>query len=171
MRCNCSRAAGAWQVHHSSEDYNQTTALRQSVLQTYTSFFFYLPAALFLPPPMFVAHKHFNVRVAERWPGHVHYAYLRATVLAGQTLYQYWIHTELVGKLGPIEWVFNTPSHHRVHHGRNPYCIDHNYGAAHAPTRRCTEARACTPTHTHARIPTYLPTRAHAPAPACGQEL
>ena len=46
-----------------------------------------------------------------------------------QTLYQYWIHTELIGKLGPIEWIMNTPSHHRVHHGRNAYCIDHNYGA------------------------------------------
>jgi len=47
-----------------------------------------------------------------------------------QTLYQYWIHTELIGKLPPfIEYVMNTPSHHRVHHGRNPYCIDKNYGA------------------------------------------
>ena len=52
----------------------------------------------------------------------------KRTVRDHQTLYQYWIHTELVGKLGPLEWVMNTPSHHRVHHARNPYCIDHNYG-------------------------------------------
>jgi alkylglycerol monooxygenase len=43
------------------------------------------------------------------------------------TLYQFWIHTELVKSLGPLEYLFNTPSHHRVHHGRNPYCIDKNY--------------------------------------------
>ena len=36
------------------------------------------------------------------------------------TLYQFWIRTEFIGKLGPLEWVLNTPSHHRVHHGRNP---------------------------------------------------
>ncbi|VDO12802.1 unnamed protein product [Haemonchus placei] len=38
------------------------------------------------------------------------------------------MHTSLVGDLGPLGIVFNTPSHHRVHHGRNPYCIDKNYG-------------------------------------------
>ncbi len=42
--------------------------------------------------------------------------------------YQFWIHTEVVEKIGPLEWIFNTPSHHRVHHGTNPYCIDKNYG-------------------------------------------
>ena len=35
---------------------------------------------------------------------------------------------QTVGKLGPLEWFLSTPSHHRVHHGRNPYCIDKNYG-------------------------------------------
>src|SRR5262249_19914300 len=45
------------------------------------------------------------------------------------TLYQFWIHTELVGRLWkPLEYILNTASHHRVHHGRNPYCIDKNYG-------------------------------------------
>lgn len=44
--------------------------------------------------------------------------------------YQFWIHTELIGSLGPLEWFLNTPSHHRVHHGRNPFCIDKNYGGA-----------------------------------------
>jgi len=103
-------------VHHSSEDYNQSTALRQSVLQSYFGWVFYLPFALVLPPPMFVAHKHFNL------------------------LFQYWIHTETIGKLGPIEYLFNTPSHHRVHHGSNPYCIDSNYGLLlflHSPSSSC----------------------------------
>lgn len=44
------------------------------------------------------------------------------------TLYQFWIHSKLIGKLGPIDWVFNTPSNHRVHHGRNPRYLDMNYG-------------------------------------------
>ena len=43
-------------------------------------------------------------------------------------LYQYWLHTELVDSLGPLESVLNTPSHHRVHHGSTKYCIDKNYG-------------------------------------------
>lgn len=43
-------------------------------------------------------------------------------------LFQFWIHTEIISNLGPLELVLNTPSHHRVHHGRNPYCIDKNYG-------------------------------------------
>jgi sterol desaturase/sphingolipid hydroxylase (fatty acid hydroxylase superfamily) len=43
-------------------------------------------------------------------------------------LYQFWIHTELIPKLGPLEWVLNTPSHHRVHHASNPAYIDRNYG-------------------------------------------
>ncbi|KAI7888658.1 uncharacterized protein EV154DRAFT_516900 [Mucor mucedo] len=90
-------------VHHSSEYYNQTTALRQSVFQVYASWVFDLPAALFLPPSLYVMHKQFN------------------------TLFQYWIHTEVIGNLGPLEYIINTPSAHRLHHGRNPYCIDKNY--------------------------------------------
>ena len=43
------------------------------------------------------------------------------------TLYQFWIHTELIDRLGPLEWVFNTPSHHRVHHGANVEYLDRNY--------------------------------------------
>lgn len=53
------------------------------------------------------------------------------TVLTGLSLnliYQFWIHTELVPKLGPLEWFFNTPSHHRVHHASNRDYIDRNYG-------------------------------------------
>ncbi|XP_005076270.1 alkylglycerol monooxygenase isoform X2 [Mesocricetus auratus] len=93
----------AHQAHHSSEDYNLSTALRQSVLQPYSSWVFYSPLALFIPPPVFAAHIQFNL------------------------LYQFWIHTEVIKSLGPLELILNTPSHHRVHHGRNRYCIDKNY--------------------------------------------
>jgi sterol desaturase/sphingolipid hydroxylase (fatty acid hydroxylase superfamily) len=43
-------------------------------------------------------------------------------------IYQFWIHTELIGRLGPLERVLNTPSHHRVHHGSNVEYLDRNYG-------------------------------------------
>lgn len=49
-------------------------------------------------------------------------------VLAIDLHYQFFLHTEAVGRLGPLEWVLNTPSHHRVHHGVNPACRDRNYG-------------------------------------------
>ncbi|XP_065919974.1 alkylglycerol monooxygenase-like [Dysidea avara] len=91
------------QTHHSSEQYNLSTALRQSTVQQFTSWPFYLPLALFVPPSIFLIHRQLNL------------------------LYQFWIHTEVVSTLGPLEWILNTPSHHRVHHGRNPYCIDKNY--------------------------------------------
>ncbi|XP_044216193.1 alkylglycerol monooxygenase isoform X2 [Thunnus albacares] len=94
----------AHQVHHSSEHYNLTTALRQSLTQQFASWVFYLPMALAIPPSVFAVHIQLNL------------------------LYQFWIHTELIRDLGPLEWVFNTPKHHRVHHGRNLYCIDKNYG-------------------------------------------
>ncbi|KAK2146262.1 hypothetical protein LSH36_622g02013 [Paralvinella palmiformis] len=93
----------AHQVHHSSEDYNYTTALRQSLLQRYSSWIFYLPMAFFIPPPIFLVHLQFNL------------------------IYQFWIHTQCIKTLGPLEWIINTPSHHRVHHGRNRYCINVNY--------------------------------------------
>ncbi|GFO39573.1 alkylglycerol monooxygenase [Plakobranchus ocellatus] len=91
------------QVHHSSEDYNLTTALRQSAMQKYYSMFIYFLMALAVPTPIFYVHQQFNL------------------------LYQFWIHTECINTVGPLEYVLNTPSHHRVHHGRNPYCIDKNY--------------------------------------------
>ncbi|KYQ91885.1 SUR2-type hydroxylase/desaturase catalytic region-containing protein [Tieghemostelium lacteum] len=90
-------------THHSSEKYNLSTALRQSVWQIYTSWIFFVPIGLFIPPKIYFFHKQFN------------------------TIYQFWIHTQLIPKLGPIEWIFNTPSHHRVHHGRNPKYLDKNY--------------------------------------------
>jgi sterol desaturase/sphingolipid hydroxylase (fatty acid hydroxylase superfamily) len=51
-----------------------------------------------------------------------------ATMQAFNLFYQFWLHTDIVGKLGPLEWVLNTPSHHRVHHASNPEYLDRNYG-------------------------------------------
>jgi alkylglycerol monooxygenase len=91
-------------VHHQSEEYNLTVALRQGAFQAAFSWVFYLPLALAgFPPLMFLTVSSFN------------------------TLYQFWIHTRTIGRLGPLEWVLNTPSHHRVHHARNPKYIDRNH--------------------------------------------
>ncbi|MEB3229642.1 MAG: sterol desaturase family protein [Leptolyngbyaceae bacterium] len=51
-----------------------------------------------------------------------------AITLGLNLLYQFWIHTELIPKLGWLEWILNTPSHHRVHHASNPEYLDKNYG-------------------------------------------
>jgi sterol desaturase/sphingolipid hydroxylase (fatty acid hydroxylase superfamily) len=51
-----------------------------------------------------------------------------AAALSLNLLYQFWLHTELIPRLGPIEWIFNTPAHHRVHHASNPAHLDRNYG-------------------------------------------
>jgi hypothetical protein len=62
-----------------------------------------------------------------RWIGFPAKAIL--TVYAFNLFYQFFIHTEMIDRLPrPIEWVFNTPSHHRVHHGTNPIYLDRNYG-------------------------------------------
>ena len=93
-------------VHHQSEDYNLAVALRQAVATVWTILPFHLPLALAgVPPAVFVAVDSFS------------------------TLYQFWIHTELIGKLGWFERAFNTPSQHRVHHAVNPRYLDRNYGA------------------------------------------
>lgn len=92
-------------VHHSSEYFNLSTALRQSSTGALFGWVFYLPmAVLGVPPLMFVVVGLINL------------------------LYQYWPHTELIGRLGWIDRVFVTPSNHRVHHGQNDYCLDRNYG-------------------------------------------
>ncbi len=92
-------------VHHQSEEYNLSTALRQSGLTGLTSWLFYLPIALLgFPLLMWLTMHTFNI------------------------LYQFWIHTRLISRMGPLEWIFNTPSHHRVHHGINPRYIDRNHG-------------------------------------------
>ena len=98
---------GGHVVHHQSEDYNLSVALRQSSLQVLFTFFMYLPLAVIGFEPLF-------------------FVYVSGLV----TIYQFWIHTEFIGTLGPLEWVFNTPSHHHVHHGRNPRYIDKNYAGA-----------------------------------------
>ena len=90
--------------HHSSTHYNLTTALRQSWTTPFTGFIFWVPLPLLgFPIEMILIQKSISL------------------------LYQYWLHTELIGKLGWFETVFNTPSHHRVHHGRNPLYLDRNH--------------------------------------------
>lgn len=92
-------------VHHQSEDYNLSTALRQTSTGFLLSWIFYLPMALAgVPPVVFV------------------------TVGALNLLYQFWVHTRHVPKLGWFEWFFITPSNHRVHHAQNPIYMDRNYG-------------------------------------------
>ena len=96
---------GAHSIHHSSEYYNLSTALRQSSSGVLLSWLFYIPMAILgVPPEMLVV------------------------VGLIDLLYQYWVHTELIGRLGWLDRVFVTPSNHRVHHGQNDYCIDKNYG-------------------------------------------
>ncbi|NCW21919.1 MAG: sterol desaturase family protein, partial [Gammaproteobacteria bacterium] len=95
----------AHQVHHSSEWFNLSTALRQTSTGAFLGFPFYLPMAIVGVPPV-----------------------VFGTVALIDLLYQYWVHTELVRKLGWVDRVFVTPSNHRVHHGQNDYCIDRNYG-------------------------------------------
>ena len=92
-------------VHHQSEDFNLAVALRQGSLQSTFTWFFYLPLA---------------------WAGLSPLTFL--TLTSVNTLYQFWIHTRAIGRLGPLEWVLNTPSNHRVHHGREPKYIDKNHG-------------------------------------------
>ncbi|MFI5172532.1 MAG: sterol desaturase family protein [Chitinophagales bacterium] len=97
---------GGHVVHHQSEEYNLSVALRQGAFQKFGSFLFYLPLALVgFEPVIFIVVSQF------------------------QTLYQFWIHTKTINRFPkPIEFIFNTPSHHRVHHGRNPKYIDRNHG-------------------------------------------
>jgi len=93
------------QAHHSSEYFNLSAAQRQPVLQTLVTGWFYLPlAVLGVPPAAWLTHRAFNF------------------------IYQFWIHTETVGRLGVLEEVLNTASHHRVHHASNPEYLDRNYG-------------------------------------------
>ena len=98
---------GGHVVHHQSEDYNLSVALRQSSLQVVWTFAFNLPIAL-------LGFKTVDF----------------ALISALNTLYQFWIHTETIGKMGWFEYVFNTPSHHRVHHGRDPKYIDKNHAGS-----------------------------------------
>ena len=95
----------AHSVHHQSEDYNLSTALRQTSTGFLLSWIFYLPLALFgVPLLVFVS------------------------VAALNLLYQFWVHTRHIPKLGWYEWFFVTPSNHRAHHAQNPLYMDRNYG-------------------------------------------
>ena len=91
-------------VHHSSQYYNLSVAVRQSWFGGLVHWIFYAPIMLLgFAPWMFAVMHGFNL------------------------IYQFWIHTKFVKSLGPLEYVLNTPSHHRVHHGvNNPY-LDKNY--------------------------------------------
>ena len=91
-------------VHHSSERYNLSTALRQTWTGEYTVLFFIPVALMGVPVEIVLASWSINL------------------------LYQFWIHTEAIDKMwGWFEYVFNTPSHHRVHHGSQSQYLDRNY--------------------------------------------
>lgn len=93
-------------THHTSQHYNLSTALRQSWTGTFTGMFLLrVPLVLIGFHPLLIL------------------------FVGGLNLvYQFWIHTEAIGKMwAPIEAVFNTPSHHRVHHATNPRYLDANY--------------------------------------------
>lgn len=95
----------AHSVHHQSEDYNLSTALRQTSTGFLLGWIFYLPMAVFgVPLLVFVS------------------------VAALNLLYQFWVHTRHIPKLGWFEWFFVTPSNHRAHHAQNALYMDRNYG-------------------------------------------
>ena len=91
-------------VHHSSEELNYTVALRNSSFHGFFVWIFFLPLAIIGVPWTVVA-----------------------TCYALNELYQFWLHTRLIGRLGWLELVLNTPSHHRVHHGRDAKYLDRNF--------------------------------------------
>jgi len=98
---------GAHIVHHQSQQFNLSVALRQSWIHNLLSFFMFLPLALLGVP-----------------------LYMLVLIGAFTTLFQYWIHTKAIRKMPRwFEYIFNTPSHHRVHHATNPQYLDKNYAA------------------------------------------
>ena len=93
-------------VHHQSEHFNLSTALRQESFYSVMGFPFFLPLAVL---------------------GFSNEQFITAGMVV--LLYQFWIHTEHIGRLGWLDRVFSTPSNHRVHHAVNPGYLDRNYGA------------------------------------------
>ena len=93
-------------VHHSSNAYNFSAAYRLGWTSGLSG------GALFFAPLV--------------WIGFPLVAVLGAVAL--NLFYQFFLHTELVPRLGPLEWIFNTPRHHRLHHASNPEYIDRNFG-------------------------------------------
>jgi sterol desaturase/sphingolipid hydroxylase (fatty acid hydroxylase superfamily) len=92
-------------VHHSSKKYNLSTALRQTWSGSFYSFVFWIPLILIGFHPVMVIVQ-----------------------MSISLIYQYWIHTELIKKMPKwFEAIFNTPSHHRVHHATNPQYLDRNH--------------------------------------------
>ncbi|PWG04314.1 sterol desaturase family protein [Polaribacter aquimarinus] len=92
-------------VHHSSQKYNLSTALRQTWTGGFYTFIFWIPLILIGFHPIMVLVQ-----------------------MSISLIYQYWIHTEFISKLPKwIEAIFNTPSHHRVHHATNPQYLDRNF--------------------------------------------
>jgi sterol desaturase/sphingolipid hydroxylase (fatty acid hydroxylase superfamily) len=91
--------------HHSSEQYNLSTALRQSWTEILYKYIFFLWLPLLGFHPLMVL-----------------------TQISINLIFQFWVHTKFVNKLPPfIEFIFNTPSHHRVHHASNPRYLDRNH--------------------------------------------
>jgi len=96
---------GSHVVHHQSEDYNLSTALRQTSTSFATTWVFYIPCFfLGMPITMFVS------------------------IVSAHIIYQFWVHTQHIPKLGVFEWFMVSPSNHRVHHAQNADYIDKNYG-------------------------------------------
>lgn len=92
-------------VHHSSQKYNLSTALRQTWSGSFYTFIFWFPLIIIGFHPIMVLVQ-----------------------MSISLIYQYWIHTELINKMPKwFEAVFNTPSHHRVHHATNPQYLDRNH--------------------------------------------
>jgi hypothetical protein len=92
-------------VHHQSEDYNLSTALRQTSSGWLVSWIFYLPMAVLGFPPL-----------------------VFGVVALVDLLYQYWVHTQQIGRLGWFDRWFCSPSNHRVHHAVNERYLDKNFG-------------------------------------------
>ena len=92
-------------VHHHGEEFNLSTALRQTSTGFLWKWIFYLPIFIVgIPPEVFV------------------------TVAGINLVYQFWVHTEHIPKLGWYEYVFVSPSNHRIHHAQNKHYVDANYG-------------------------------------------
>lgn len=92
-------------VHHSSEEFNFAVGLRNSAFHGFLIWVFFLPLAVVGVPWRMVA-----------------------VCYGSNVLYQFWLHTRLIGRLGVLEAVLNTPSHHRVHHGTDSIYLDRNFG-------------------------------------------
>ncbi|MCL2452219.1 MAG: sterol desaturase family protein [Alphaproteobacteria bacterium] len=93
-------------VHHTPEHIHFASALRLGLTEFISgSWLFFLPLPFFGFYPLAVT-----------------------TMLSLNLFYQFWLHTDVIGRLGPLEWILNTPSHHRVHHASNEEYLDRNFG-------------------------------------------